>query len=343
MHYLSTSLKVFIGLGFLLPFLVYGQVNPFESSVEISITPENPGNNTEVTANLFTNSFNQDSAYIAWALNGQVLTEGIGNKTFRFDTGNSSNPILLEAIIEPRESSEIIRKSITITPAHVDIIWESEGYTPPFYMGKSHIIVQSKVFFTALPNIQINGTPVSHSELIYTWSKDGKVLTNHSGYGRRTMVHELDFLSRPFTLSVEVSTRDRSVTAQKSMFINPREPQLVFYVEDPLEGLQLETGYTRGSIPMRGQELWIQAVPYFSDEVDYRSGTQIFKWTMNGAPVSQGSFRDKITLRRPDGVENGQVNVSLNTQNSSKILQTISESFSITLDGSDVGTNNSRF
>ncbi|PIR37270.1 MAG: hypothetical protein COV34_03550 [Candidatus Zambryskibacteria bacterium CG10_big_fil_rev_8_21_14_0_10_42_12] len=313
--------------------------NIFEPSVEISLTPTNPGPNTPVTATLTTNSFDLNAAFIGWAINGKVVSQGVGEKIFSFQTGAGGQIIRLEAILQIPNSTDVVRRQITIAPAELDIIWESRGYTPPFYEGKARAVLQSTLVFTAIPQIYTQNGKVPASDLVYTWSKNKSVLQGSSGYGRNFIVIEQDFLSRPFTLTVVVTTRDGQITVEKSVSINPGKPELVLYEEDPLLGFRLEKGITN-SFDLQKEELWLRAVPYFSDISDRGNGLTDAMWRMNGHTVKEGPLEEKLVLRRPSGVEEGRVNISLSVENENKLLQSLQESFSILIKPI---TNNSVF
>lgn len=323
-----------VGLLFLTPFTLGAQTpqDIFEPAVELSMSPETPGRNTDVTVSIFTNAFNTNSAFIVWILNGEFISEGVGDKTFTFNTGELQEEIVVQAIIQTEDLQNPITKTITFTPAEVDIIWEAQGYTPPFYKGKSHPVFQSRIIFTALPSIVQNGGIIPPEDLVYTWSKGDTVFFDQSGFGRNVMIYTPDFLSRPFTLKVEARTQDGAVSAVKAVGINPSAPELVFYEEKPLEGVLLENGFTNGSnISMTGEEIWIKAVPYFTDINAYQNDNQVFKWTMNNTDISDSNFGDKIILRRPAGVERGIVNINAEIENGNP-LQILTDGFSIIID-----------
>ena len=61
----------------------------------------------------------------------------------------------------------------------VDILWQGEVYTPPFYQGKTFWSKQSRVTLVAIPH-GLGNT----ANLNYKWTKNGTVLGNINGIGR---------------------------------------------------------------------------------------------------------------------------------------------------------------
>lgn len=303
----------------------------FEPSVEISISPDNPIANSQITATLHTNAFSTNDAFIGWALNGKVLDQGTGKSSFTFTLGDTGGTVRLEAVIQPAGSGDVIRKSTTITPADIDIIAEPQGYIPPFYEGGVRPALQSSIIFTIIPHITLNGARVPASDLTYTWSKNKSVVEQYSGYGKYVNIINLDFLSRPFTLTVEAHTLGNEVSVSKSISINPRTPELIVYEEDPLLGT-LSQKALEGTVSLSSDELWLRAVPYWSDLTDRNSGKTQTTWQMNGTNVQSGPLEETLVLRRPDGVETGKTNIALSIDNQSKILQALQKSFSVLIE-----------
>lgn len=325
------SLFFCISLGLLFPLgLTHAQIiqNIFEPSVEISLTPENPGPNTSVTAELTTNSFDINAAFIGWAVNGKVVSQGIGKRSYSFRTAESGQIIRLEVVLQNPDTGATIQREVTIIPGSLEIIWESQGYVPPFYEGKAHPVLQSMIVFTAIPNIYAAGGRVSSKDLIYTWSKNKTVLQASSGYGKDTLIVAQDFLSRPFTIDLVAKTRDNQIVLQKSVSINPLRPQLILYEEDPLLGLRLEKGID-DTYTLTKDELWLRAVPYFEDSKDRSAGLIDSEWNMNGQIVKSGPLEERIVLRRPADTERGRVTITALFENNNKLLQSLQESFSI--------------
>lgn len=328
------SLSFCISASLLFPFsMLSAQTiqNIFEPSVEINLSPENPGPNTSVTAEITTNSFDINAAFIGWAINGKVVSQGVGKRSYSFRTGDVGQIIKLEVVLQNPDTGAVISREVTITPGSLELIWESQGYLPPFYEGKARPVLQSMVIFTAIPNIYMNGEKVSSKDLIYTWSKNKTVLQASSGYGKDTLIIAQDFLSRPFTIDLIARTRGGEIVLEKSASINPQNPQLILYEEDPLLGLRLENGIT-DTYTLNKDELWLRAVPYFEDIRDRNNGLIDSEWNMNDQTIKSGPLEERVVLRRPENSEGGRVNISVTFENNNKLLQSMQESFSILIE-----------
>ena len=328
------SLFSCLSIGILFPLgLLYAQniQDVFEPSVEIVLNPENPGPNTYVTAEITTNSFDVNTTFIGWALNGKVVAQGVGKRSYSFQTGGVGQITNLEVVLQNPDTGASITRNITIVPGSLDIVWESQGYLPPFYEGKAQPVLQSMIIFTAIPNIYKDGEKISSKDLVYTWSKNKTVLQTSSGYGKDTLIIAQDFLSRPFTIDLTAKTIDGQMVIEKSVSINPLRPHLVLYEEDPLLGLKTEQGID-SSYRLTKNEVWLRAVPYFTDITNRSNGFVNIEWTMNGQTVKSGPLEERIVLKRPEDGEIGRVNIATIFENKSKLLQSLQDNFLILIE-----------
>lgn len=208
-----------------------------------------------------------------------------------------------------------------VLPSGVDILWEADVYTPPFYKGKGLATRQSTIRFVAIPEATF-GAP---QDLHYTWRLGTRVLGNESGINRQTLVLEQDIISRIHTVIVEVrdSTGDSAILAAASVNVPQFQPQLVLYENNPLLGVLF--GNELESSALLEEEITVEAYPFFfSSPKD--NGDLIYTWAVNdGSSEEQSGSR--ITLRR--GEESGRATVSLVVQNSQRILQSASAFFSL--------------
>src|SRR3989344_2819964 len=89
-----------------------------------------------------------------------------------------------------------------VSSAHaqsVDILWQGEVYTPPFYQGKTFWSKQSRIPLVAIP--QSLGNPAN---LTYKWTKNGTVLGNVNGVGKNSIYFVDSILSKGKTIEVEI-------------------------------------------------------------------------------------------------------------------------------------------
>ena len=145
----------------------------------MDFSPENPGANTQVSANITSYTFDVNRSAIAWIINGKVAGSG---KNFSFTTGNlGSKTELRVSAITPDEKP--LSKYFTFQAAEVDLLWETSSYIPPSYQGKALPPPQASIKVTAVPQ----GIKTAASRLIYEWRRNDKNLPDSSGQGKNTL------------------------------------------------------------------------------------------------------------------------------------------------------------
>lgn len=301
----------------------YGQIqsaviNNAADSTEITTIPASPGANEKVSVKLESFSFDLNSSEIIWAIDGVIKDKGFGKKNFSFKTGSVGSVSLIKAVIKTKEG-DTVEKTLVVRPAGVDILWEASSYTPPFYKGKALYGYQNLVTIIALPNIvNSNGTKISPDNLIYKWTKDGKVLGGVSGYGKNKFSFSKSILSRPDEIEVEVTSSDKKIKASGNITIEPVEPKTVIYENNPLYGIIYEKAVS-GEFKLNGNEITLTTTPYFFGKNDV-GGRIKYNWKMNGRSINSKPDARQVTFRNNEE-SNGSTKVSVDLQNEVKQLQ----------------------
>lgn len=195
----------------------------------------------------------------------------------------------------------------------VDLLWQGEAFTPPFYEGRTLWSSQSRVTFVAIPQGLGNA-----NFLNYKWTKNGTVLGNISGVGKNTLSFEDSVISRPQTIKVDVIGSDGAVLASNTVSINAQSPSLLVYENSPLYGAMFhrEVGQI---FPMRESEVTFTAIPFLF------SGSANYSWRTNSGEVSN---TNSVTFRIPEETS-GSSQVSIDADSVNKILQSASRNFLI--------------
>lgn len=288
------------------------------NSADITTIPASPGANENVSVKIESFSFDLNSSEIIWAINGVIKDRGLGKKIFSFKTGNVGSISLIKAVIKTKEG-ETIEKTLVVRPAGVDILWEADSYTPPFYKGKALYSYQSLVTVIALPNmVNSSGTKINPDNLIYKWTKDGKVLGGVSGYGKSKFSFSKSILSRPDEIEVEVTSTDKKIKASGNIIIEPIEPKTVIYENNPLYGIIYEKAIS-GEFKLNGNEITLITTPYFFGKNDVGEAIK-YDWRMNGKSINNKPDTRQSTFRNTEGVK-GSTKISVDLQNESKELQ----------------------
>lgn len=290
--------------------------------VYFNIEPQNPGPNQAVTATLTSFSTNLDSADISWFINGALDKRGVGIKTLSFQIGDLGKTTTVSVTIRTQEGS-IVEKSISISPAEIEIFVEADSYTPPFYRGKALFAHQGDARIIALPRfVNSSGTRINPANLIYTWKKNGTVAQDASGFGKQSFSVEGTVIAKPIQLEVVVSTQDSSITGTARASLFPAGAKVLVYEESPLYGIRFGTAVTN-NFDLSQDEATFTAIPYFFSAKS--TGSILYSWLMNNQSAGVGG---SVTFRNETGAA-GLSQITVKAENTSKILQFGSKNFTV--------------
>lgn len=314
--------------------MTFAQVgNLAQTDINVDMVPQNPGPNQAVSVSLTSYSTNINAANITWKINGKTQKTGVGEKLFSFKTGDMNVKTTLDISVQTTEG-EAIKKTLVIEPSSVDLIWQSYGFVPPFYKGKTIFSHQNKITFIAVPHITSgSGGEIPAKNLIYKWKNNGTVIDNLSGYGKNTYTFVSSLISRPMDIEVEVSSQTTGGTGYASINVNPAEPSVIFYAKDPLYGIEFQKALHDNVELDTSKELTVLGVPFFFGTSDMSDPDLSYKWSINGSPINNGSSSATQVFRQSEGTS-GTSNISLSIESDSKILQSASNSFNLTFGGS---------
>ncbi len=314
-----TQLSFLCLLFFCVPFIGNTQlIGITNNDVSIGVSPENPGPYSVVSVTIETYSFDLDNSNTRWYVNDVLAQEGKGLKTLTFDTGKLGKPMVIKVVIDSTKGT--LTKDLTIVPSTVNILWEAQTYTPPFFKGKSLFSHQSSVVFFAQPELISNGKVLNSSNLVYTWSKDGVVLGSASGYGKQSLTLTGSVISRPLRIFVDVTDPNTNISGSGVITVNPIEPEILTYVVHPLYGIQYEKVITK-TLPLSGKEVTLRAEPYYFNSVDKNTlGKLAYNWSINGNVISDGQNTQTRVFRKVGDVF-GLSNIGITVNNDSKLLQ----------------------
>jgi hypothetical protein len=298
-----------------------------QSSLQVTTIPTHPGPREQVTVRIESFHTNLNAAQIGWFLNGRLQKSGIGDKSFTFTTGSLGETSRITVVINTIEGN-IFERDIFINPSEMDIIWEAETYTPPFYRGKALNTHESDIRLTAMPVILSNGSRINPENLIYKWTIDGRVLNEQSGYGKNSITIENRTISRNIRVIAEATTLDGQTTVRERVDLSPVNPQVHLYNEHPRYGTIFER-ILAGEYLMSEPEMTIRGIPFFFSKNSMGSGDVAFSWRMNnlvtGASEGNQTF---LTVRREDGTR-GLSNISLRARNHGKTSQQAQNNFNL--------------
>lgn len=291
-------------------------------TIDTNISNPKAGDPVEVFLESF--SFDLNASSIVWTVNGKLQTQGVGIKKITVTAPKIGSPMTVSAMIKKADGAEV-RKSITIKTGYIDIIWESDGYVPPFFEGKVPFSYQNAVKFTAIPHISKTGTTeIDPKTLIYSWKRDGKYVDEGQGYGKQSITIPSDDLPRPLAITVEVSNREQTNYFMGSINLTPSEPSITFYENDALYGIFYNRALGE-KVSLKNTEMEILSVPY---GFNLNGKQNSYTWSINNVEQPDLIRERSITVRTKGDVD-GTSDISLDIRNLSNILQGARKAFTV--------------
>jgi len=296
-------------------------------NTQIKIIPEFPEANSDVSLSIESYSTDLNRSEISWYKNGTLAQRSVGEKSFTFKTRGLGSSDTISVRVDG-----VLVDTITITPAEVDLIWEVNTYTPPFYKGKALNSNQSTLKIVAVPHIiSSSGSKFSPNNLIYTWKKDWKVLGNNSGYGRDVLTFEGEVFNGTI-ITVEARTTGGSIVAQKRIILNNQDSKIVFYEDDPLLGVLYENAL-EGVFNLEKDEINIKAVPLFLSNEEINTDNLKYNWVMNSKRLTDLENQTSLVLRK--GEQGGTTQLSLEISNLRRVMQFTRSSLGISFESTE--------
>jgi hypothetical protein len=300
------------------------------SDVSVTLTPEHPGPNTSVTIQLTSFSTSLENAYIAWTVDGRAASSGVGADRLTLSTKTVGVATSVAATISPVGETPIL-KTIRISPASVDILWQAtDAVVPPFYRGRSLPTKESAVKFVAIPEVlATNGSLLAPGNFVYAW-KENYVPNTKGGYGKNGYASVMDYLNPAKHIGVELSSRDGSIVAVNSLDLVPNDPKILWYASSPLYG-PLYDHALDGSYSVTGSDTSLIAEPYFFSPKDPASKALSYEWKLNGNTIDTPFIPNSLFLHR-ESADTGTASVSVSITNLAKLFQDATARLTLSLE-----------
>jgi len=260
-----------------------------DSDVEIQLIPENPEPYQDVTIKLVSYATDLNKAMIEWRSGSTIVLSGYGKTNYSFTAFGPNTATVFDVTITPSGSMGSISKNIVIAPSEVEVLWESlDGYTPPFYKGKSLVGREGTIKVVAIPNTNV--VKQGKGNITYTWKSNDKTNQNASGFNKDSFVLKNEVLNKSEEVSVMASSVDGKYNAMKTINIPTFSPKILFYKKSPTEGVLYNYALVDNYF-MAEDEMTIIAEPYFlalkGNEYDFS-----YKWKINNKEVQTPTEKD---------------------------------------------------
>jgi hypothetical protein len=289
--------------------------------VSIEQNPQIPKPGEIVSVRLTSYSTDLNKAKITWSQDGKVVLSQTGAVTNQIQAPESGKSTTITITIQ-KEGGGTLIKTIVLSPADVDLIYEAQTYAHPFFKGKRQYTSESVVNVIAVPNfIGKNGQKIPASNLVYTWSINGTIKQDLSGYGKNTFKIKGELIERAAQISVDVSAVNSSLIATQSIMLKSTTPELVIYENNPVLGVIYEKAVL-GSFSLERPQVDFEAIPYFfsgnsKDDFDF-----VYKWAINGVQVTNKSLNENYLLLQNNKNMEGRATISATLSHAKNILQT---------------------
>lgn len=320
-----SALMLLVVIGMVVPTISFAANDVLDTLISTRLSPKVPGANEDVTISINSYTMDIDGSNIIWYVNKDAFKNGVGLRTVTIHTGDFGERSVVDIVIMTPTGRKI-NKQIVVAPAEVDVLWEAQTYTPPFYKGKALPTYKSLVKVTAIP--RFNSLTSDPSQYYYNWTYL-RTLGVGKGLGKSSALVPMGFANTPIPVNVEVSLPTTDWVGSKLTTITATNPKLMFYEQAPLLGTQFNSGLPQ-KINGEGNQFIVRAVPYFFSTDDYDNGNLMYTWTVSSAQRVPGTDPTTLTLKK-SGTALQTFPVMLRIQNQKRVLQQGSAVSTITL------------
>jgi hypothetical protein len=302
------------------------QIEVQENEISVDLSPSNPEPYQDVTINLSSYATDLNMAIITWQTSGETALSGIGKTSYSFKTQGPDTTSIINISIKPAGSMSTVNKKISITPSEIEIMWEStNGYTPPFYRGKSLPISGGFIRAVAIPNT--NTIKSGSGSITYNWKNNDSAVPDASGYNKNSYLFKNSMFDTSNNISVTASSVNGGYSAEKAIEIPVYKPKIVFYKKSPTEGVLYSNALDKETI-MTEDEMTVVAEPYFLP-VKGNENNITYSWQINGEGIQTPSKKTELTVRPTS--KGGYATIDLIIENANELFQKITNKLRINL------------
>lgn len=295
-----------------------GQITDIEEQISSTVEPSIPAPGESVTITLEAYGTDLNRANITWTHNGKEALKGTGAKVFNFTANTLGKTDIVRYTVLPVNGPAIV-KTITLSPSEVDLLWEANTYTPPFYKGKALFTPQADVTFVAIPNMVSGNGRVSSKQVIYKWKIDSRVEGDKGGFGRDTFQYTGPIILREHVFEVEAyASNNPNMIAKSKTLLEAFDPRVNIYEDHPLYGLLFNRDLL-GSFRMDDSEKKIAAYPFFFSTSNKNSNVT-YQWNVNDSTVKVPLVQNTMVFRKTEA-SSGTARVNIRVNSTKKLLQ----------------------
>ena len=283
-------LWLFFGVFLLFVFSISTVHAQFEREAGLETTPSHPGPHERVVVDFSLYGVDLFGSTIRWYQNGVELIELKNNRSIEITTGGLGEKTTIHTVATLR-SGESFSISKAILPTVVDLILEADTYVPYFYNGRALPSREAEIRAVAVVH---DGSNMPDTSYTYKWS-----LANSTLFGGPIKGKNVAELTMPRydnkRLRVEVFNNLGESVAKNNILLTPATPELYFYEESPLRGLQEKAVVSR--LAALTEEVVVSGEPYYLTPKDLNQTST--EWKIDSEVVyTDQDVPNKLALRR---------------------------------------------
>jgi hypothetical protein len=285
----------------------------------LTITPELPRPNEEVTASIRYYLSDLDRAIINWYINGELRASGPGLDSFTFNSEGLGKRVTLFVSATTLEGKSL-SSTYSVVPNNVELLWEAKTHVPPTYVGRALPSGGSTLRVVAFPDFKMpGGINIPAENLFYEWSINNKRVSSASGQGKNILETVVNSFTKDTNISVVVTNNERSLAAKKEITIPTYTPLVLVYKDDALAGPIYENAIIDNFV-ITGSEVSLVAEPYYIKQ--YESLKDIVFWELNKKDARADVNNERrLTLVKEEGAISGRASLIVKLFNPGSVFE----------------------
>lgn len=311
--------------------------NTADGRLFLSVSPEYPGPNEPVLVSLWNAIIDLTGSDITWYVNNKVFAQGVGMTKASIAAGPLGSETNIFATAQTRDGL-YASGNASISPAEVDLLWESDSYTPPLYRGRALPSAGTGVRAQAIARFKPAGSAqLPERDIMYTWKRNGSVVASLSGKGMSSAYIRAPALFGTDIIEVAASAIDGSAGGRARAEISSVEPVLVLYENHPLFGIMYNRAFD-DTASLSDTEATFAAVPYFAEAENPDDPRLIYSWSVNGKKIPSDELnRSELTVNSANS--NGLAQIALSLTHASNLAMSASRAWRVSFgSGNDIFT-----
>lgn len=303
---------IVFSISLLIPFFASAQfLDPRTIPAELRIVmePRSPEPGDSVRLRAESDTLDLENAVIIWMVNDAEAARGRGLQTHTLTAPALGKETAVEVLVDG--AADIASAALTFRSVEIDLLWDSDSHTPPFYKGRALPSAGGTLGAEAVVRFKrSDGSYVPPKDITYSWSVDSSPVPSLSGRGKSSARIASPSLFGSKRISVEARSVDGFFSGNASVVISSVEPSLYLYMNHPLFGILYHRALNGGT-EITDTEMTFIAVPLYSPVPPGDRGL-IYEWSVGGSRVeTDAEDPDEIILSAANNTQEASIGLSL--------------------------------